>query len=453
MSLTKGRREFLKRLAQYSALGSASQIALPFSAIAEAASTNASDYKAIVCVYLYGGNDYANTVVPYDSSSYSLYNSLRPTIALDRNSLSKTVLAPKTALNNGLQFALSPNLAPLASLFANNQMNVLLNIGTLVQPTTKAQYQNGSVKLPPRLFSHNDQQKYSQSFLDPDLTGWGGRLEDLLMANNSSSTFSAISVAGNASFLNGNSTHQFQVGTNGSVAVNALNGSPFGSTAIATALKSIITTPQGQVLRDQVISTVNRSIISHDKLAPSLTGSSPFPASFFPTGNSLAAQLQVVARIINAKQSLGMKRQVFFVSLGGFDNHDHLVTNHPALMKLVGDAVGGFQSAMSSIGMAHNVCTFTSSDFGRTLTSNGDGADHGWGSHHFVLGGPITQSKFIGTPPVLANNGPSDVGQGRLIPTTSWDQLAYSLGSWFGASTSDLKLILPNAQNFANISL
>ena len=450
---SKGRREFLRRLAQYSALGSASQLALPFSAIAEAASLTATDYKAIVCVYLYGGNDYANTVVPYDLTSYNKYQSLRSTIALDRANLSNTLLTPKTALSNGIQFALEPNLAPLATLFANNQMNVMLNIGNLVQPTTKAQYKSGSVKLPPRLFSHNDQQKYSQAFMDPDLTGWGGRIEDLLMARNSTSTFSAISVAGNASFLNGSSTHQFQVGANGSAAVSGINGAPFGSTSVATALKTILTSNSGLVLGDQITSVVNRSMVSHDKLAPYLTGTSPFGTNFFPTGNSLASQLQVVARIIKANQSLGMKRQIFFVSLGGFDNHDHLVTAHPVLMKLVGDAVGGFQSALNSIGMGQNVCTFTSSDFGRTLTSNGDGADHGWGSHHFVLGGPITQSKFVGTPPALANDGPDDVGQGRLIPTTSWDQLAYSLGVWFGASTASLRYILPNAQNFNAITL
>jgi uncharacterized protein (DUF1501 family) len=453
MSSSKGRREFLKRLGQYSAMGSAAQLALPFSAIANAASSTATDYKAIVCVYLYGGNDYANTVVPYDTSSYNLYKSLRPTVALDRSALVNTVLQPKTALSNNLQFALEPNLAPLANLFANNQMDVMLNIGTLVQPTTKAQYKSASVKLPPRLFSHNDQQKYSQSFLDPDVTGWGGRIEDLLMSGNANTSFSAISVAGNASFLSGSSTHQFQVGTNGSTAVNALSGSPFGSTAVASALKSIISNPHGQILGDQIVSTINRSILSHDKLAPFLTGVSPFSSGLFPANNSLASQLQVVARIIRANQSLGMKRQVFFVSLGGFDNHDHLVTAHPVLMKQVGDAIGAFQSAITSIGMIQNVCTFTSSDFGRTLTSNGDGADHGWGSHHFVLGGPITQSKFIGTPPTLANDGPDDVGQGRLIPTTSWDQLAYSLGSWFGASASNLNMILPNANNFSRITL
>jgi uncharacterized protein (DUF1501 family) len=445
------RREFLKKVAQYSALGTAAPLALSLSSIAHASSSAASDYKAIVCVYLYGGNDYANTVVPFDATSYSLYNNLRSSIALSRSSLANTVLTPSQALAGGLSFALEPNLSPLMPLFTNNQMAVLLNMGTLIQPTTKAQYLAKSVPLPPRLFSHIDQQNFSQSLTNLQVTGWGGRLEDFLMSNNSATTFSAISTSGNALFLSGGSTTQYQVSTNGPVSINALSGAPFGNAAISSALKSIITTPANQLLSDQLVTYASRSISAQGTLSSAIGSSTPF-GTLFPANNSLASQLQIVARMIKANQSLGVKRQVFFVSLGGFDTHDHITTVHPQLMASLGSAIAAFQSAIASMSLTPNVLTFTSSDFGRTLTSNGDGTDHGWGSHHFAFGGPITTSKFIGTPPALANNGPDDVGQGRLVPTTSNDQFALSIGKWLGAADSDLKIALPNAQNFTALN-
>jgi uncharacterized protein (DUF1501 family) len=446
------RREFLKKVSQYAALGSAAPLALSLSSMAQATSFSANDYKAVVCVYFYGGNDYANTVVPYDTNNYNLYASLRPTIALDRTTLTNTVLNPAQALPGGVQFALEPNLAPLMPFFANNKMDVLLNIGTLIQPTTRSQYLANSVALPPRLFSHIDQQKFSQSLTYLETSGWGGRLEDLIMSANSSSTFSAISVAGNSLYLSGNSVGQYQVGTNGAVAISALNGSPFGNSAVANALRSIITSNQNQIMSDQITSVVNRSISAQGVLNTALGSTTPF-GNLFPTGNSLASQLQIVARMIKANQTLGAKRQVFFVSLGGFDTHDHITTVHPQLMTLVGNAMSAFLTSIDNLNLSQNVLTFTSSDFGRTLTSNGDGTDHGWGSHHFVFGGPITKSKFIGIAPALANNGPDDVGQGRLVPTTAIDQLAYAIGSWLGASATDLASALPNSVNFSPINL
>ncbi len=439
-------------MANYTALGTAAPLALSLSSLANASSFTASDYKAVVCIYLYGGNDYANTVVPYDVNSYNLYNSLRPAIALDRASLVNTVLTPSKPLSNGLQFALEPNLLPLMPLFNNNQMSVLLNIGTLVQPTTKAQYLANSVPLPPRLFSHIDQQKFSQSLTNLQVSGWGGQLESLLMSANTNSLFSAISASGQALFLTGNSVSQYQVSTNGATAIGALSGSPFGSSSVAGALKSIITTPLNQPLSDQITTCVNRAISAQSTLTSAIGSATPF-GSLFPSSNSLASQLQIVARIIKANQTLGTKRQVFFVSLGGFDTHDHITTIHPQLMAQVGDAVSAFQSALSSMGLLPNVFGFTSSDFGRTLTSNGDGTDHGWGSHHFAFGGPITTSKFIGVAPALANNGVDDVGQGRLIPTTAIDQLSMAIGSWMGVSGTDMATVLPNAKNFQALSL
>ena len=446
------RREFLKKIANYTALGTAAPLALSLSSMAQASSFTATDYKALVCIYFYGGNDYANTVVPYDTNSYNLYKSLRPTIALDRTTLANTVLTPSQPLGNGLQFALEPNLLPLMSLFNNNQMSVLLNIGTLIQPTTKAQYMANSVPLPPRLFSHIDQQKFSQSLTNLEVDGWGGQMESLLMSANSNSLFSSISAAGQTLFLTGNSVTQYQVSSSGATAINALSGSPFGSSSVATALRSIISTPLNQPMSDQVTTTVNRAISAQSSLSTEIGSTTPFGA-LFPTGNSLASQLQIVARIIKANQAIGAKRQVFFVSLGGFDTHQHIATVHPQLMSQVGDAISAFQSSLINMNLLQNVFSFTASDFGRTLTSNGDGTDHGWGSHHFTFGGPTTTSKFIGTAPTLANNGVDDVGQGRLIPTTGMDQLAMAMGTWLGVSSTDMATVLPNSKNFHAIKL
>ncbi len=448
------RRAFLQRVSQYAITGAAARWAIPLSVMSEAAAQTASDYKAIVCVFLYGGNDYGNTVVPYDSASYTQYNNLRPAIALARSALDATALAPATALPGGLQFALEPGLAPLVPLFSANQMAVVLNIGSLVVPTTRAQYLASSVPLPPKLFSHIDQQTFWQTLAGSGGagSGWGGRIEDVLMGANGNGTFSCISAAGNAIYLTGNTALQYQVGTNGATAITGLSGSPFGSSLGAATLRTLITSASGKLLQDQVTNTVKRSIDAQSVLASAIGTTSPF-ASLFPTGNTLASQLQIVARMINARQALGAKRQVFFVSLGGFDTHDHISTVHPQLMKTLGDALGAFQSALAQIGVAGQVTTFTASDFGRTLTSNGDGTDHGWGSHHFVIGGAVKGGTFIGTPPALGNNGPDDVGQGRLVPTLAIDQLAASLGTWMGASATQVDAALPNLRNFAQRSL
>lgn len=444
---TPGRRAFLQRLAQFGATGAASRIGLPLSLLASASAEAATDYRALVCVYLYGGNDYANTVVPYDNASYSLYNNLRSDIALTQASLAATALSPSNTLAGGLQFALAPELAPLKTLFDAGQLSVLLNIGTLVAPITKAQYTAGSVAVPPHLFSHIDQQKYSQTLLADEASGWGGRIEDLLMSNNSTAAFSAISATGNAVFLTGQQALQYQVSTNGATAISGLGGYVYGSSAVGSALQSLITASSSNPMEDLIGAVTRRSISAQQQMGAALGTASPFTA-LFPTGNSLASQLHVVARIINAHSTLGAGRQVFLVALGGFDTHTNIATAHPALMNTLGQALSAFHAATTQMALGANVITFTASDFGRTLTSNGNGTDHGWGGHHFLMGDAIQGGQILGTPPALANGGPDDVGQGRLIPTLGWDQLAASLGSWFGASNSALTTVLPNLANF-----
>jgi uncharacterized protein (DUF1501 family) len=329
---------------------------------------------------------------------------------------------------------------------------VLLNIGTLITPTTKAQYSAKSVPLPPKLFSHNDQQSFWQSSSpEGGTSGWGGRIGDLYAAGNGNSTFTCISVTGNAVYLSGKSTVQCQVTTNGSIAVKGVKSPLFGSAACSQALQGLLTAPRTHLFEREYASVTKRSVESNEQLTSALASANV--TTPFPTGNSLGDQLKLVARLIAARSALGTKRQVFFVSIGGFDNHDSILTAHPNLLTNVGNALGAFYQATVELGVANQVTTFTASDFGRTLLSNTDGSDHGWGSMHFVLGGAVRGRSYVGAAPVLANNGPDDVGQGRLLPTTSVDQFGATLAGWFGASASDQLTVMPNLANFSQRDL
>jgi uncharacterized protein (DUF1501 family) len=446
------RRAFLQRSAALSLAAGATPWALNLAAMGEAAAASATDYKALVCVFLYGGNDYANTLVPYDQASWDSYNSFRSNLALSRTVLAPTVLNPAVPLAGGRQYALAPGLSSLTPLFSAGAMSVVLNVGTLVQPTTKAQYTGQSVLLPPKLFSHNDQQSYWQaSSPEGASSGWGGRIGDLFAAGNGNSTFSCVSVSGNAVFLAGKSAVQYQVTTSGSVPVNGIKSALFGSTACSTALQSLMTAPRVHLFENEYARVSKRSIDANDQLTAALSGVNL--TTTFPTGNSLADQLKMVARMIAARDAVGAKRQVFFVSLGGFDTHDGLATAHPALMANVGGALAAFYQATVDLGVASQVTAFTASDFGRTLVSNNNGSDHGWGSMHFVLGGSVRGNSYVGTPPVIANGGPDDVGQGRLLPALSVDQFGATLGRWFGVSATDQASVMPNLHNFSTTDL
>jgi uncharacterized protein (DUF1501 family) len=446
------RRAFLRQASSLSVAGIATPWALNLAALGEAAAATAPDYKALVCVFLYGGNDYGNTLIPYDSTSYALYQAQRPTLAYARSALDATALnasvVPVDA--NGLvrQYALAPELAPLLPIFNAGRMGALLNVGTLVQPTSKAQYLAKSVPLPPKLFSHNDQQSVWQSSAPEGATsGWGGRMGDLFMAGNGNATFTCVNVAGNAVYLSGRAAVQYQVSPSGSVPLNALKAPLFGSAAASNTLRALITQPRTHLLEAECTRVMQRSIDADAVLSAALA-SAPTISTVFPTANALADQLKMVARMVSVADSIGAKRQVFFVSLGGFDNHDGLLTVHPGLLTTVANALSAFYAATVELGVAAQVTSFTASDFGRTLAGNNDGSDHGWGSMHFMLGGAVKGQRYYGSPPAIANNGPDDVGQGRLLPTTSVDQFAATLGKWFGVSDADLLTVLPNLANY-----
>lgn len=448
----QSRRAFLQRSAALGVAGLAAPFVTTLAGIGEAAASVSTDYKALVCIFLYGGNDYANTIVPYDQSSYEAYARMRPQIAIPRDELTPMLLNPTQALAGGRQYALAPSLAPLLPMFNAGDMAVMLNLGTLIQPTTKAQYQARNVRLPPKLFSHNDQQSFWQASNPEGATsGWGGRLGDLLQSGNGNATVTCVNAAGNAVFMSGRQAVQYAMSTNGPLALAPRN-SLYGSAAASATLNSLITEQRSHLLESEYNRLTKRSLDTYAQVTSAMSAA-PTLSTVFPTDNSLADQLKVVARMISSSAQLGAKRQVFFVSLASFDHHDSLAMLQPRLLTRLAGAMRAFNDAMAELGVSDKVTTFTASDFGRTLVSNVDGSDHGWGSMHLVSGGAVNGRRFYGTPPVVADNGPDDVGQGRLLPNIGVDQYAATLASWFGVSAGDLPTVLPNIGNYTTKNL
>jgi uncharacterized protein (DUF1501 family) len=456
------RRAFLRRAGQLAIAGAAGSLGMKLAAIGEAAAFTATDYKALVCVFLYGGNDYANTLVTYDEASYNRYRAIRAPgpaltgVAIDRAALAGTLLVPSVPLANGRQFALHPAMGGLATLFNDGRAAALFNVGPLIVPLTKAQFFGSDrtrFPLPAKLFSHNDQQSVWQSSAAEGSTiGWGGNIGDLALSSNGTSLFTCISATGNSVFLAGDSVLQYQVSTAGPVAINTTKHPAFGSSAVSAALSELIRQPRAHVLENEYNRVTTRSMAAEAQLSAALGGVTL--ATPFPAGNPLADQLKIVARLIGARAALESKRQVFLVSLGGFDLHSNLIAQQPGLLTRVSQAMSAFHAATVEMGIADKVTTFTASDFGRSLTSNGDGTDHGWGGHHLVVGGAVRGKAFYGVPPPVSvgdTAAPDDqwhVGQGRLLPSTAVDQYAATLAKWFGVAGDELDGIVPNLRNF-----
>jgi uncharacterized protein (DUF1501 family) len=448
MTDNASRREFLKRSAALGITGAAAPFALNLAAVGEAAAATASDYKALVCIFLYGGCDHANTLTPYDQASYDLYLKARPGLAYPRAALQPTVLTPDTALPNGREYALAPALSPLTSVFNAGDLAVMLNVGTLIEPTTKAQYKAQSVRLPPKLFSHNDQQSFWQSSSPEGATsGWGGRIGDLFQAGNGSASLTCINVSGNAVLLSGRSTVQYAVSAAGPILLN--NGQAvYGSAAATNALKLIMGGTNTNLFENEHARVAKRSIDLATSLSGALAAAVPIATPFPNT--SLANQLRMVARLIavSGDPSVAARRQVFFVSLGGFDLHDTLVARQPVLLDQVATAMRAFYDATIELGISDKVTAFTASDFGRTLVPNNDGSDHAWGSSHFVMGSAVRGKAFYGNAPNFAIGSDDDVGQGRFVPGISVDQYASTMASWFGVSATDMATVLPDIGNY-----
>ena len=456
-----GATGMLSALAQLRLIGA---VADPANGILTARATTAaaapqSDFKALVCLFLAGGNDANNLVVPTDTTSYAAYATGRGALALPQNAL--LPIAPRTS--DGRTWGLHPAMPELKTLFDQGKFAVLANVGTLAYPLTQTTYNNGSVPKPSQLFSHNDQQVEWQSSISdqPFTTGWGGRVADLTNAFNTNNRISmSLSLNGQNSFQVGKNIAQYSVGTSGAIALTG-SGTGTSTNGIRTTAMNDILAAQNANLFEAAFGGLTTNAITNSALLSSIvTGTSPFASFFTGLTSSLSQQLHMIARLVNAQTQLGLKRQVFFARVGGFDLHTSQVTlgattsgAHAVLLRDLSQSLNAFNNALVSIGAQNQVTTFTASDFGRTYNTNGDGTDHGWGSHHFILGGAVKGGDISGKMPTFAINGPDDTGRGRWIPSTSVDEYSATLATWFGVSATDLPTVLPNLGRFAHPNL
>ncbi|MGA2350603.1 MAG: DUF1501 domain-containing protein [Terracidiphilus sp.] len=462
----RSRRQFLRTASMASMAGMAvSPFLLELNSMAAMAQgTGTSGYKALVCLFLQGGNDGHGTVIATDPDSFSAFTTARsgaPGLAYPLGELLPIVL--KTP-QSGRTFALNPALTGIQNLFSAGRAAIVANTGTLITPATKAQVNANSVPLPASLFSHFDQTAAWQAIAanggSSEHVGWGGAVADLIesMNMNTNSMFTCISTAGIALFLSGQTSFQLNVTSAGPIPIGGLAQPPFALSAASNPLAAILSAEETNLFAKEYEVVVNRSIQAQALLASSMlpagVGGVPNPPQYLDpqtnklTNNSLATSLQTVARIIGGAGSLGVSRQIFYVQLGSFDTHNNQAITHAQLLTQLGQALEYFDGLMITAGMSNQVTTFTASDFGRTLTSNSNGTDHGWGSHHFVLGGAVQGQDMFGQYPVIGVNQANDVGAGRLIPTTSVDQYAGTLARWFGLSDGQIRQVFPNFANF-----
>jgi uncharacterized protein (DUF1501 family) len=438
------RRDFLKRTCCGAAAGMAAASFNRFGLV-NALAQSAQDYKALVCVFMFGGNDSNNMVVPFSSSGYASYQQTRSVLALPQGSL--LPIAPPSAG----AFGFHPMFKEMQSLFNQKHLAVLANVGTLVAPTTRAQFQKGQTSLPQNLFSHEDQQAQMQTAaLDGNgQTGWAGRTADKIQTIYGGTFPVIISLAGTNIFCEGLSARSIESSGDPTKLLSGFSSSAESQSRLS-ALQSLLTFDTGVSLIQAASTTTSNALQDSNALANALA-SAPTLATPFPN-NGLASQLKQVAQIISVRSALGLQRQIFFVSIGGFDTHSDQLNAQNNLYTQVSQAMNAFYQATVEIGAATDVTTFSLSDFSRTYVPDStSGSDHAWGSHHMIMGGAVHGGDFYGTFPNLTPGGPDDAtSQGRWIPTTSLDQYAGTLANWFGVPTADLPTIFPNLPNFSN---
>jgi len=438
------RRTFIK-YASLAAAGNAAGLR-PFGAL-NALAQSTTDYKALVCVFLYGGNDANNTLVQFDTAGYANYANLRGPLAIPQNQLLQLASVPN--------FALHPNLPDIKTLFDSKAAAIVTNVGTLMQPTTRAQYQAGQT-LPSNLFSHPDQQLEWQNASQSGATstGWAGRIADALTStyNPGGQVPMITSVAGDTLFCNGKSSTPVAVSPGNLGGAQCSEGSECGAQQ-ATA-QALLSFDSGLSLV-QADNAITSNAYSYAKtLTAAVQSVSPLK-TVFPTNNGLASQLQQIAQIIQVRGALGVSRQIFFAGIGNFDTHANQLTDQGTLLAAISPALAAFYQATQELGVQNSVTTFTMSDFSRTFQPNSNtGSDHAWGSHHIVIGGAVNGGQMYGTFPTLALGGPDDSGSnGRWVPTTASVQYAATLAQWFGVSAAQMPMIFPNIGNFASANL
>lgn len=451
------RRQFLKNssalVASAATLSSLTATLASFNAMAAAD----DDYKALVCVFLHGGMDNHDTVLPYDLDSYQSYANIRRSLIQQyngqRDHANLLPLSPDNAADfNGRAFALPPQMPGIANLFQQGNAAILGNVGPLIVPATAAEFEAESVVLPSRLFSHNDQQAtWLSSSPEGAVYGWGGAFADVAIdANqNNSPEFSVITSGGNDLFLTGEKAIPYQISIGEPQEIYTLADSEDNArlNELLTAHFSAENYSSENLAQSDIAAALAKSSRTNDKYNQSVAGVAALNTQF--EGGYLAKQLQSVAHTIAARNTLGVKRQVFIVGMGGFDTHSAQAQTLPQLHAALDSAITAFYNGMQELGLGKSVTLFTASDFGRTLAVNDDGTDHGWGSHHFVIGEAVNGRNIYGDIPEANFGHALDAGSGRLIPTTSVEQLAEPLGRWFGLTEQELAQALPNLSNFA----
>lgn len=442
------RRQFLSHSCQLGVASATLGSSLLQLGLARQASAQSSDdYKALVCILLAGGNDSYNMLIPNDPETYAAYASIRSDLALPQESL----LALPTTDASGRQFGLHPGMSGLQNLFSSGDACLLSSVGTLLAPLEESQLQDPATKLPLGLFSHSDQiQQWQTAVSDERIAqGWGGRIADIFEQGSPSNGISMnVSLAGNNIFQSGNLTTPYAISPvgNGAPALNGYDDPGQRGEFTRSAIDALLSAPQDNIFRGEYGQRLGLAIESQAVFVEALESSGELPAEFSEAPFSQV--MRQIARVINAREALGVSRQTFFVTIGGWDHHDDVIDNQAMMLPGLDLGLAEFQAAMSTLGIADLVTTFTTSDFGRTLTSNGKGSDHGWSGHHIVMGGAVNGGQFFGEYPDLYDGNPLDVGRGIYAPTTSVDEYFAELALWFGVSGGDLSTVLPNIGSF-----
>ena len=412
-----------------------------------AAAQSAPGYRAMVCILLAGGNDSYNMLVPADSDQYAEYNSIRADLALPQSSL---LTLPGTT-SNGRSYGLHPGMSELQSLFTQGDAAMIANVGTLLEAYDAQAVENGTAKLPLGLFSHSDQISQWQTAV-PDgrvAQGWGGRIADLMQDVNLQNGVSMnISLSGSNVFQSGRQTGNYSIDATGDGApgLNAYgDGTDFGAFK-KRIVDELLAVQQQHILRREYSRRLRGAIDAQAVFVDAMQ-TSPALTTDFSAGN-FSQSLRQIARVIGARDALGATRQTFFVTVGGWDHHDDVLDNQANMLPAISKGLQEFRDALVELGVFNEVTTFTTSDFGRTLTSNGKGSDHGWGGHHIVMGGAVNGGSIYGDYPILSASSPLDVGRGVYAPTTSVDEYFAELARWFGVPASELDQVLPNVRNF-----
>jgi len=457
--MTLNRRSLLRMMGA-TALATTATSWRPVSFTSHAAET--SGYKALVCVFLYGGLDTHDVLLPYDTASYDDFAQIRSMLMAQQSSTrSRNVLLPLNPLSSsvlaGRQMALPPEMSNMKSLFDQQEMAVVGNVGPLIEPVTRSSFLAKSVRLPPRLFSHNDQQAVWQSSQPEGAQfGWGGLFADAMInagANAGAEAYSTITTDEVGPLLTGNIVAPYRISTTGSAQIDLLSEINEGADQERVDLLNEVRRQLAasdyngnHILERDMANAFGSALDINDGYNEALAANTPI-ATTFPNG-PLGAQLKSVAEAISARDRLMANRQIFFVAYGGFDTHDGQASKLPAKLAEIDQSVFAFHQSMKELGLSQNVTLFTASDFGRTLAENGNGTDHGWGSHHFVVGGAVKGGDIYGSVPPAAFGHDADSGSGRLIPSVAVEQYAAELGRWFGLSPEELSSALPNLGNF-----